>query len=69
VHLADGRDLYNQATTAVGYACASEPLVRFGLGTSQAAERVEIQWPGGGVQQISNVAGDRVVDVVEEVKP
>jgi hypothetical protein len=69
VHLADGRDLYNQATTAVGYACASEPLVRFGLGTSQAAERVEIRWPGGGVQQISNVAGDRVVDVVEEVKP
>jgi hypothetical protein len=29
------------------------------------AERIEIRWPGGGVQQISGVAADRIVDVVE----
>jgi hypothetical protein len=69
VHLPDGRDLYNHATTTVGYACSSEALVRFGLGSNRAAERIEIRWPGGGVQQISNVAGGRIVDVVEEVKP
>ena len=69
VHLADGRDLYNQATTTVGFACASERLVRFGLGAQGAAEKVEIRWPGGSVQQLSNVAGDRVVDMVEEAKP
>jgi hypothetical protein len=68
VHLPDGRDLYNHATTAVGYACSSEGLVRFGLGSNRSAERIEIRWPGGGVQQIANVAGDRIVDVVEEVK-
>jgi hypothetical protein len=43
--------------------------VRFGLGSNRSAERIEIRWPGGGVQQIANVAGDRIVDVVEEVKP
>ena len=69
VHLADGRDLYNHATTAVGYACSSEALVRFGLGANLTVEKMEIHWPGGGVQQLSNIAGDRVVDVVEEVKP
>ncbi len=69
VHLPDGRDLHNQATTAVGYACSSEPLVRFGLGRNRVAERIEIRWPGGGVQRLANVAADRVVDVVEEVEP
>jgi enediyne biosynthesis protein E4 len=69
VRLPDGRDLYNHATTAVGYACSSEALVRFGLGSNRVAESIEIRWPGGGVQQISNVAAGRIVDVVEEVKP
>jgi enediyne biosynthesis protein E4 len=68
-HLADGRDLYNQATTTVGYACASEAVVRFGLGRSRGVESLEIRWPGGGVQRLANVAGDRVVAVVEEVRP
>jgi enediyne biosynthesis protein E4 len=68
VHLPDGRDLYNQATTTVGYACSSEALVRFGLGSNRVAERIEIRWPGGGVQQLGSVAADRIVDVVEEVK-
>jgi hypothetical protein len=69
VHLPDGRDLHNQAATTVGYACSSEALVRFGLGSNRAADRIEIRWPGGGVQQIANVAAGRIVDVVEEVKP
>jgi hypothetical protein len=66
VHLPDGRDLYNQATTAVGYACSSEALVRFGLGSSNIADRIEIRWPAGGVQRLANVAAGRIVDVVEE---
>jgi hypothetical protein len=69
VHLADGRDLYNQATTAVGYASSSEPLVRFGLGTQAKAEWVEVTWPGGGVQRLKDVAGDRIVEVTEEARP
>ena len=32
VTLPDGRALYGEATTSVGYASSSEPLVRFGLG-------------------------------------
>ena len=66
VHLADGRDLYNYATTSVGYASSSEPLVRFGLGSQTMAEWVEVRWPGGRVQRVPNVAGDRIVEIVEE---
>jgi hypothetical protein len=69
VVLPDGRSLYNHATTSVGYASSSEALVRFGLGASRTAQRVEIRWPGGGVQRLSNVAADRVVEVIEEITP
>ena len=68
-HLADGRDLYNHMTTSVGYASSSEAIVRFGLGAMNAAESVEIRWPGGGVQKLSNVAAGRIIEVTEETKP
>jgi hypothetical protein len=69
VRLPDGRDLYNQATTAVGYACSSEALVRFGLGSNRVAETIEVHWPGGGIQQLKNVTADRVVEIVQVPKP
>ena len=65
VVLADGRSLYNHATTAVGYGSSSEPLVRFGLGSNRSVERMEIHWPGGGMKEMKNVAADHIVEVVE----
>ena len=69
VHLADGMDLYNSATTAVGYASASEPLVRFGLGSNRQAQSVEIRWPNGEVQRLTAVQADQILEVVEGTKP
>jgi len=69
VRLPDGRDLYNHATTAVGYASSSEPLVRFGLGLNKTVEKLEIRWPGGGTQQLLSVAANRVLEVVESAGP
>ncbi len=65
VTLPGGRRLYNHATTSVGYASSSEPVVRFGLGRAAVAERVEIRWPSGAAQILSGVAGDQVVEVRE----
>ena len=65
VALPGGRKLYNHATTAVGYNSSSEPLVRFGLGSSPRVEKLQIHWPGGATQEMKNVSGDRVVEVVE----
>jgi hypothetical protein len=69
VQLADGRSLYGHATTSVGYASSSEPLIRFGLGTYGAAKTVEVRWPGGGTQVVTGVKGDRVVVIEEAVGP
>jgi hypothetical protein len=63
--LAGGRTLYNHATTSVGYACSSEALVRFGLGTAQVVESAEIRWPSGIVQRLDALPADRVVRVSE----
>lgn len=65
VTLPPGARLYNHATTAVGYASSSEPLVRFGLGPWDFVPEIEIRWPGGIVQMIRNVKCDAVLDVTE----
>lgn len=65
VSLAGGRKLYNHATTSVGYASSSEPLVRFGLGKEEAAALVRIAWPSGRVQELREVKGDRIFRVNE----
>jgi len=56
---------YNHMTTSAGYASSSAGPVHFGLGPDTSADRVEIHWPSGVVQQLRNVAGDRIVAVRE----
>ena len=65
VTLPDGRVLYGEATTSVGYASSSEPLVRFGLGPHADVKQVEVRWPGGGIQKLIDVKGDRILEIEE----
>jgi hypothetical protein len=69
VTLPDGRVLTNHATTSVGYASSSEALVRFGLADQQRASKVEVRWPGGRTEVMTDVRADRVVDVKEAPAP
>jgi hypothetical protein len=61
----NGWTQYNHATTAVGYASSSEPLVHFGLGPYQRVREVEIHWPSGRTQMLKDLAGDQVISVRE----
>jgi hypothetical protein len=65
VTLTDGRVLYGHATTSVGYASSSEPLVRFGLGPNASVKQLEVRWPGGASQKIAGVTGDRIIEITE----
>ena len=58
---------WQTVTTASSYCSSSDRRAHFGLGADAAAVTVEIRWPSGTVQKLSNVAGDRVV-VVEEAE-
>ncbi len=55
----------NHVTTSTGYACSSELPVHFGLGRSARADSVEIEWPSGTRQTLTNVAADSLLTVRE----
>jgi hypothetical protein len=48
-----------------GYLSSSDPRPNFGLGKSRKADRVEVRWPDGRVQTLTDVPADRVVEVVD----
>ena len=56
---------YDHMSTAAGYASSSSRPVHFGLGPNPSADLVEIRWPSGAIQQLRDVAGDRIVAVKE----
>jgi len=59
------RTQYNHVFTTAGYASSSAGPVHFGLGADTSADLIEIRWPSGTVQELRNVAADRVVRVKE----
>lgn len=63
--LPSGREQWNYATTSVGYASASEPAVHFGLGGETRARTLEIAWPSGVRQTLTDVAADQLLRVIE----
>jgi hypothetical protein len=56
---------YDHMSTAAGYASSSAGPVHFGLGTNASADLIEIRWPSGIVQQLHDVAADRILKVKE----
>jgi hypothetical protein len=56
---------YNHVATSVGYASSSAGPVHFGLGRNATVDLLEIHWPSGAVQELKNVAGDRLLKLKE----
>jgi enediyne biosynthesis protein E4 len=61
----DGRQQWNDATTAVGYACSSDHRVHFGLGSNTRMKQIEIRWSSGETQVMSNVQSNQVFTIEE----
>ena len=62
---AAGRVLYNHVSVSVGFMSSSDKRVHFGLGAETQVRSIEIRWPRGALQQLTNVAADRFVKVEE----
>ncbi len=60
-----GGKQYNHATSVVGYASSSAGTVHFGLGKHATVELIEVRWPSGLIQRLTNVKADRVVTIRE----
>ena len=57
---------YAEMTTTVGYASSADVPLHFGLAGAAVASRIEIRWPSGAVQTLTDVKADRVVEVSEK---
>jgi len=56
---------FNTATTAVGYNSSSDKRVHFGLGDATMIDKIELAWPSGIRQVITNVKADQILTVTE----
>ena len=61
-----GRVLYNHAATSVGFMSTSDKRVHFGLGNEKAIKSIEIRWPSGNTQKLTDILPDRVLKVTEK---
>lgn len=56
-------------STASSYLSSNDKRAHFGLGKDATASKVEIHWPSGTVQTLTDVKGDRLVQVDEPSQP
>jgi hypothetical protein len=56
---------YATVTTASSYQSSSDKRVHFGLGSAISVARVEIRWPSGARQTLSDVKADQILTITE----
>lgn len=61
----DGRRQWNHLSTSLGYGSSSASTVHFGLGANPAVSELEIHWPSGEVQRITDIEANRYLTVRE----
>jgi hypothetical protein len=62
---AGGRTVRRMVMPTRSYLSQSQRAVTIGLGAATAADGVTVHWPGGGVQQVTEVGVNRVTRVVQ----
>ena len=65
VTTASGRVLHNHVSVSTGLMSSSDRRVHFGLGGEQRIASLEIRWPGGQVQTLSDVKADQILRLSE----
>lgn len=60
--------LRGEALCPTGFLSQGDPRPHFGLGPRQKVDRLEIRWPSGCVQVLSNIASDQILKI-REPKP
>ena len=62
---AGGKLQWSYATTAGSYLSANDARVHFGLGGSDVVEWMEVLWPSGAKQTLTDLRADQIVTVAE----
>jgi hypothetical protein len=66
VHIATASgEQWNRVTTTTGYGSSSDRTTHFGIGKDALIRTVEILWPGGTRQKLTDVKGDQYLTISE----
>ena len=57
---------YDQAKGGMSYCSAQDPRIYFGLGQRAKVDRLEIRWPSGTKQILTDIPSDQIITVNEE---
>jgi hypothetical protein len=57
---------FAEMTTALGYASSADWGVHFGLGAAATVPKIEIRWPDGTVQILTDVKADQTLTITEK---
>jgi hypothetical protein len=57
---------HSHVNTAIGYGCASDRRVHFGLGPDSVVTELRIEWPSGTIQTLRSVKADQALTVRED---
>lgn len=60
---------YSTVSAASSYLSASDKRVHFGLGKETVAQDIEIRWPSGITQTLTNIRGDQLLKIDEPSTP
>lgn len=52
-------------TSAHGYNSTNDPILMFGLGKAETVDRIEVSWPSGAKQVLTNVSGRQTIRISE----
>ncbi|HZR19437.1 MAG TPA: CRTAC1 family protein [Verrucomicrobiae bacterium] len=63
--VAGGKELFAEARCAFGFLMQSDRRPHFGLGKAASVDRVQIKWPSGQLQELTNVKADQILNVIE----
>jgi enediyne biosynthesis protein E4 len=61
----EGVSHVEQAKGGMSYMSANDPRIHFGLGKRTKIDSLEITWPSGQVDKLTNVAIDKIIAVKE----
>lgn len=66
---AGGTVQVRRLTPARGYVSSDEPIVAFGLGEAARIDRLVVTWPGGQIQELTDLEADRRYTLTEPESP
>lgn len=62
---AGGREQLREISGRAGFASAAPPMAHFGLGDAQVIDTIEVEWPSGIVDRLTDEPTNRLLSIIE----